>query len=837
MRRLMREHRQFLIIVTALTLVMTLPTILYVPRTDVFWLPGIGDRDALTEIWDVWYGSLFLSGQADRFFTDRIFYPTGVSLVYHPFDIPYIIAVAGLQSFMPASNAFSLAYLLIIYTSTAAAYVYLGWLFENKWIAVFGAVIFGFSPHVIGHSYHPNNALVATLPLLVYCFHRGIAQNRRNMIIAAGLLTGLTSVINIYAYACAVLSLGLMASVLALLRWRSRRFWQLISILVVAIVLSSTWRIYPMMANSQSLDAALGWRGIGELKTDLISSFVNHEHPLLGPVAHGLLKSPPVAAGFSTTSYLGYVPLILIAIGLSTRAARPKMLPWLVLCAVFLLLRLGSHLSVNGVLHADIQLPKYYLDQVLPFVFRPFFEADNFQIGVILPLAVLSCYGLAALQDRRPIAAKPGFIILLTLVIASEYYVPVKGWMSSNQRFAFLDWLAQESADEEIRLINVPLGRNNSKMYNLFQALSGYPQVEGAISRTPDAAFDYIRANYLLNAWHRRRPIHCEMADQDAYLAGLAQLNTDGFSHVVYHRQMQNWADISDSFAIAEPSYSDDYVSIYRLSELRESCPEAPSARQRFTGVYAAALLQQSILDERPGPVVVIPPTADAGDHLLRYLRNFTDSDRTVLTITAADGQNIEMRNSDMPDVEALIDLEQYAALWLLNDQTEFDAEKTATYQDWFKQRFMPCAHNQLDERMTIALYLRADIPCSAVDESGELAVRYDGGVQLHNVSYVKQADIIRVYLAWANATPTHYAFSLQFFDATGNKVLQYDDVIYRQVLTAYDMDASSLPGGTYSIQLIVYDYETGASQGGVLTRTGERFERELEIGSIELFR
>ena len=327
------------------------------------------------------------------------------------------------------------------------------------------------------------------------------------------------------------------------------------------------------------------------------------------------------------------------------------------------------------------------------------------------------------------------------------------------------------------------------------------------------------------------------MADRDAYLAGLAQLDEDGFNHVVYHRGMQNWADIHDSFATTEPSYSDDFVSIYRLSDLRGSCPEAPSARQRFTRAYADALLPQSVLDERPGPVVVFPPTADAGDHLLRYLRNFTDSDRTVLTITGTDERNIAIRNSDMPDTDALIDLEEYAALWLLKDQAEFDAEKTGTYQNWFRQRFRPCAYYQLDERVTIALYLRADIPCSAVDENGELAVRYDGGVRLHNVSYVQRAEVIRIYLAWANATPTHYAFSLQFFDAEGNKALQFDDVIYRQVLTSYDIDASSLPAGTYSIQLIVYDFETRVSQGGTLTRTGGRFERELEIASIKLLR
>ena len=197
---LMREHRHVLVVVTLLTLVMTFPTILYVFRTDVFWLPVGGDGDALTEIWDTWYGKLILSGQADRFFSDRIFYPRGVSLVYHPLNLPYIIVVNALQAIMPVSNAFSLAYMLIISISSFAAYVYLRWLIQDKWVALFGAIIFGFSPHVIGHPNHPNNALIATLPLLIYGFHRGMREDRAKWVIVAGLLTGATSVINIYAY-------------------------------------------------------------------------------------------------------------------------------------------------------------------------------------------------------------------------------------------------------------------------------------------------------------------------------------------------------------------------------------------------------------------------------------------------------------------------------------------------------------------------------------------------------------------------------------------------------------------------------------------------------------
>lgn len=834
MLRLMRAHRHFLIIVTLLTLVMTFPTIIYVLRTDVFWLPGGAHPDAAIKFWDVWYGKLLLSGQADLNYTNVMYYPVGVSLIYHPFFTTYTVFVNALALLLPMSNAVSLTSMLIVFSAALSAYVYLRWLFNDKWTAILGSVVFGFSPHVIGHPFHPDTAWIAPIPLVLYLFHRGIKEDRRVFVLASGLLAGLTSTVILYAYISTLIALGIYVCAFAISRWRDKRFWLTVVMLSLAVALASAWRIYPLISNSESLGATLAWHGADEVRTDAISYFVNHENPFLGQIVGAILQTPP-GPHVSGTSFLGYLPLLLVCAGLATAATRRRALPWALLCAPFLILRLGSQLRLNGTVYPDVLLPKYYLDQIPPGIFEAFWEADMFMMGALLPFTVLTCFGLLAIQKRYAVAAKPIFILALAIIVAIEYYIPLPGRITPDAQVAFLNWLAQENEGAEIRLINLPLGRNNSKRYNLFQSLSGYPHAEGAISRTPDSAYDYIRANYLLNAWYRRRPVHCELADRDAYLAGLTQLDEDGFSHVVYHRGLQNWADIHDSFAIAEPSYSDDYVSIYHLNDLRESCPEAPSARQRFTRVYADALQQPSILDERPGPVVLFPPTPDTGDHFARYLRYFSDSDRTVLTITGDDEPNFEIRNTALPPAESLIDLKQYAALWLVNDRAEFDAELTAAYQDWFTRRFTFCARYREDERMTIDLYLRAGIPCAALDDSSVFAVRYDEGVRLHNLSFVQQEDIIRFYLAWSNTSPAHYAFSLQFFDADGRMALQYDHVIYRQVLTAHEIDASSLPAGAYSMQLIVYDFETQASQGGIQLATAARFERALEIGQIEL--
>ena len=292
--------------------------------------------------------------------------------------------------------------------------------------------------------------------------------------------------------------------------------------------------------------------------------------PVLGPLFGSLLQTP-AEASVTEESYLGFVPLLLIGIGMYNGATRQKMMPWLVPFALFFVLRLGTILSINGVTFPEIVLPKHFFDQILPIVFKAFSDSDHFQIGVLLPLAVLSSYGVAALIKRVSAVNRPRLILFLVVIIAIDYYIPVRDGIVSDEQTAFLDWLATDDS-EEIRLINLPMGRRNSKTYNLYQLLSGYPHVEGAISRTPGVAFNYIRANPVLHTWYQNEAVSCETVARDDYLAALQRMQADGFSHVVYHRRFLEADDIASSFQSAAPSYSDDYVSIYRMDDLRTGC-------------------------------------------------------------------------------------------------------------------------------------------------------------------------------------------------------------------------------------------------------------------------
>ena len=832
LRSALREHRHVFIVVALLTLVTTFPTIVYVFKTDVFWLPVDRFNDILIKFWDVWHWRLFANGQAGFFHSETIFFPQGVSLAYHPLFVWHTITVNLLNLVMPISNAYCLAYTLIVASSALSAYIFINHLLRDKWIALVGAVIFGFSPHVMVHITWPEIGFVVTLPLALYFLHRGLTEDRRVWMVSAGALAGLTTFVTMYVYVCLLMTLLGYALVAALQRWRSRRFWTNLCILALVIIATSVWRIYPMIESSQRLEEAFHREPNTERHNDVVSSFVNHRGIITGPLFESIFRLTMPPQG-SISSYLGYLPLALSTIGIAQASTRRKILPWFGLFLIFLLLRFGSVLTINGTVFSDVLLPKHYLEKLVPFLFEAFYVTQFFQAGVLLPLAVMSCYGLVAIKSKRRGLGQP-FLLLLILLIALEYYIPIEGNVIEDKQFAFLDWLSNESVDE-IALVNLPMGRKNSMRYGLYQSRSGYPHAEGAISRTPDSAYNYIRANLLLNTWRQEQPINCELADRAAFLAGLSQLQADGFTHVVFHQELRHAPAIKASFRQAVPSYADEYVWIFRLDDLRDACTGEQSAEFAFTGAYTDALQQLRTSEQRHGIVLVFPPTSKADDHFLYYLRHFADNYRTPVTVTSDEETQIEIRRSDNLEPFASSQLEQHAALWLLNLPLVSDAERTPAFQNWFKERFHRCQRSQEQDAFVIDMYLRAGVPCSAMDEGSSLDIQYDGGVRLHNASFAIEGDLLRFYLAWTKEAASSISFSLQFFDKDDNKALQYDDVIGRQLLSTPEIDVSSLPPGVYSIQLIVYDFETQTSHGGVISDTGQRFERELEIAALEL--
>ena len=578
----LRNHLPFIAVVGILTAAMTWPTVRYVFDTSVFWLP-IDSGDTFIKIWEAWYAPRILADPANYLFTDLLFYPEGLSLAYHIFTIPQIILQRALQLFLPVSNAYNAAYLFIIASGAAAAYVYLLYLMKDRWVSLFGAVVFGFSGYIVGRSPQPDPIFLTFFPLALYFFHRAILEKRWLFLFITAVLITCTAYNGMYMFVCLLMTLGAYICYFARERWRDRGFWLRLLVFCSLVSAVGLVRVAPMRADSQAFKAVLDKGGGLEQETDLLQYFVNYANPFWNRAITNRVTTRFLSfatPGRWNGSYLGYVPLLLIGLGLWRGHYRRRMLPWLMLIAPFLLLRLGSVLTING-LQTGILMPKHYLNEIFPELFRAFYSPDHFQIGVLLPLAVLSCYGLLTALKTIPARRASAFALLCIALLAVEYYrSPERPRIVTDEETAFLDWLEMEAGEKH--LINLPMNRGNSKQYLLYQTLSGYPPVEGLATRTPPAAYAYINDNLLLASWNEKTGIQCSPENRKAYLSALNRLLGDGFSHIVLHQtQLAEASQVPGSFLNVAASYQDSFVSIYRLEDLRGGCPSTDPNRGR----------------------------------------------------------------------------------------------------------------------------------------------------------------------------------------------------------------------------------------------------------------
>ncbi len=828
----LREHLHFLIITPALIVVMTYPTILYVFDTEVFWLPTIV-YDVWTNIWNAWYAELILAGRADLLYTDLMFYPDGVSLGFHSFSLPHVAMLSALNSVLPLSNAYNLVYLLIIFATTLSAYIYLLYLFRLKWVSLFGAIIFGCSIYVTARPSQPLVTTIATIPLALYFFHRAVLERRWFLAALSGFLAGATAFVGIYTYICLMMALGLFILYFALQHWRHSGFWlRVITLLVIAGSIGLL-RVYPMLSDANSLGHALEkYRG-ESFNSDLLHYFVNVDHPITTPIfreVFGLDIDPRF-----NTSYLGYIPLALIIFGFTRAAYRRKMLFWLYLMLPFLILRLGTALTINGQSYDAIVLPKQLLDNLIPSIFSAIYSSDYFYCGALLPLAVLSCYGAFTLLRSFSRRFRGTIIALLILGVAFEYYSSLDNTVIPDEQLAFLGWLAEEDNQQDIRLINVPMGRVNSKLYDFYQTLSAYPHAEGVAGRTPPAAYDYINKNSLLSAWSNNQSIRCQLSNQAQYLAAVDALSLDGFTHVVMHHESFFASKVEDSFAFAEAAFQNEYNAVYRLTDLRKSCP------QEMPGHEAAAHLNEFFKLSSPTPkrnesIVSLHAKQPLSAKLFRFYADQAAKWKSLIHISTDEREQIHIQSSDerASDLDSIVN--RNSLVWLVYDPQQTELESMPNFNSWFAQEYHRCerAHNSF--HISVERFLRRAYPCELVDAEAALSVRYDNGIHLANRLYSVAENELQVFLWWSDPRGGDHASSIQIFDSDGVKVAQDADRVIRYDPLAFRrIDISQLPPGLYSARLIVYHADSKQSQPGTVVQDQRSFNRELEIARFRV--
>ena len=217
------------------------------------------------------------------------------------------------------------------------------------------------------------------------------------------------------------------------------------------------------------------------------------------------------------------------------------------------------------------------------------------------------------------------------------------------------------------------------------------------------------------------------------------------------------------------------------------------------------------------------------------YYRAVLDKWKYIVHITY-DEQGELLVQSGIPPRYTLDDIASGSdGIWVIHNPQQTDLQALDVYANWFLERYKPCKRFVETADNVIEFYLRRSLPCSLAFAVRPLAIHYDNGMRLENLVVEKSPDQLSVYFWWDEILPSEYSFSLQVFDQDSNRVTGSDAVIYRAPLDAQSLDITTLPAGEYTLQLIVYDYETGDSQAGLIMDRRRRFERQVEIARFTL--
>ncbi len=821
----LRRHIVFVLLFPLLLCIMSWPTVARVFDRDGFWL--VQDSvDWHMLFWDAWYFERWITGQADFYYTDLLFHPTGATLAFHNFSLPHMALMASLKTVLPAPNAFNLTYLILTLVNGAAGYVYLNYLFRDRWVAVFGAVVFGLNAFIVDRPAHANIAFIATIPLSLYCLHRGLAEGRARLMLAAGFFIGATAFIGMYSLVCLLITLPCFVLYFARAKWRDRRFWLGVAAMLALAGGFLLLRFYPMLADPEGIAYAITKKRSIEAGADLLGYFVNHHHPLLFPLLDGRfpLNLPP--PHWRNVVYLGWIPILLAGLAV-LRGARWRWLPWALLALFFFTLRLGTALTVNGQRYDDIVLPLSQLREWLPHLFKPFWAVDNFQAGALLPFAALACFGLVALLRSASAGRRRAIILLLSCLLAFEYYIQPMPYELPAGRLDFIEWLQSEADQESIRLINLPFGGGDSKVYAFYQTYNGYPHAEGRPTRAPQRVFDYLEANLLLRNWRRGGPFNCLPWNRDAFIDAQEQLLADGFTHVALHPHRLRGETVDIFFVNIPAAYQDEQASVYRVEDLAASC-DAPA----FISPNVARRL-------RDLPLGLAFP---AGKRALLSIRPTLDrpgaAQRPYTAVTYSLGGFELLRQSEIEQADAEWTREALAggeAIYLLYDPLVTDAATVDAYRAWLLERYDSCGRLADAEDAVIEFMLASGYPCALAWTEAPYSLRYGGGLELGNLLIKREGERLTLFSLWHGLPRDAHSMSWQLFDADGEKALGLDFVFHHEALNANQLDLRSLAPGDYSLMLIVYDYATGKSRPGQVVSTGQTFQRELEVARLRI--
>ena len=228
-------------------------------------------------------------------------------------------------------------------------------------------------------------------------------------------------------------------------------------------------------------------------------------------------------------------------------------------------------------------------------------------------------------------------------------------------------------------------------------------------------------------------------------------------------------------------------------------------------------------------------PSGRVSSRVIDHYRKLLKTWKHVVHISydAAGDLTIQSNLSTYKTLDAIT--RNAAAVWVIHNPQQTELDRMPVYRDWFSQNYRHCQRFLETDDSIIDYHLKPSIPCELITDDQAFKLRYDNGTVLGNMLFEEEPGKITFYLWWLHTIGKEYSLTIQIFDDQGEKRRQVDQVISDEPIDVFEFDIASLPAGDYVAMLIVYDRETIDSQPGTVVRSGNRFERMLDIGHFSV--
>jgi len=538
----------------ALAAVMTWPVIAQLGQA----VPG-HDGDVYIRLWTHrWVRDTLLAG-ASPFFTDAIFFPTGISLASHNIAWLNIAAWLPLQTFLSEAAAYTIVYLNILALNGLSAYLLVFEYTRSKLPAFIGGLIVAFWPLILSHHHQPNIIIIAWVILAMLFLKRTVEQSRLRDAILFGIFLALIGIsrwqmLIIGGVLIAGYSLFLITQPGRLTR-RNIMLIALSGVLSVIIMLPFLWTgVQEFVLSPTTGDVFDVGPGAN---IDILALFTpSRWHPLWGfQISDFYSDHFGLASLF--VPFVGYGTLILVILGLILKWRDARM--WFVLALVLLVFSLGDDLRIGGVPY--LPLPYKFLREInlIGLIRHPL----RFGIVLAIPAAIMAGYGALAIQTHPRLRLRYSKIVLLIFIgiILFEYATTTMFPVMSLQVPTWFEDLAKDP--EDFGIVNIPLsGNSNNEAYMFYQITHGKHIAGGKIARVPEMAYAFIDRIPMLE---RSRYDSLLKEDVLTVAAQFSKLSENNIRYLVLHKVLlgETETDAWKTWLDLPPVYEDSELVVY----------------------------------------------------------------------------------------------------------------------------------------------------------------------------------------------------------------------------------------------------------------------------------